>query len=234
MNAAPPPPLALPSRQASPVTARDARFWDRAARKYAADPIADEAGYERSIARCRALLGAEARVLELGCGTGSTALKLAPHVAHLTGTDLSAEMVAIAEEKRAAAGLTNLRFVAAEAADPSLPAGSFDAVLAMNLLHLVPDMAATLAVAHGLLRPGGLLITKTPCLSDMNPLIRLVLPLMRWVGKAPASVRCFTDQELLAALQAAGFTLVAVERHGTQGRDTRPFIVAQRTQMAPK
>ena len=219
---------APPSRSPSPAAARDAQFWDRLARKYAADPIADLAGYERSIARCAALLRPEAQVVELGCGTGTTALKLAPHVAQLTATDLSAEMVRIAEEKRAAAGLTNLRFFAAEAADPRLPAGGFDAVLAMNLLHLVPDLQATLATAHGLLRPGGLFISKTPCLSDMNPLIRLLLPLMRWVGKAPASVRCFTDAQLQSALQDAGFALVAVERHASKGRDTRPFIVARR------
>lgn len=227
MNAAPPT-AALSSRPPATATARDAQFWDRLARKYAADTIADAAGYARSVARCQALLGADDRVLELGCGTGTTALQLAPHVAHITGADLSAEMITIAEEKRAAAGLSNAAFVAAASTDLRFQDGHYHAVLAMNLLHLVPDLGATLTVAHRLLRPGGLLITKTPCLSDMNPLIRLVLPLMRWVGKAPASVRCFTDAELRSAVQAAGFTILAEERHASKGRDTRPFLVAQR------
>lgn len=212
----------------APAPTGDAQFWDRLARTYAKEPISDLAGYQRSIDRCRALLGAEARVLELGCGTGSTALLLAPHVAHITGADLSAEMITIAEEKRAAAGVANARFVAAASTDPRFHNGEYDAVLAMNLLHLVPELGPTLARARALLRPEGLLITKTPCLTDMSPLLRFALPLMRWVGKAPPTVRCFRDSELRAAFVAAGLQIVAEERHGTGRRDTRPFIVARR------
>ncbi len=58
-------------------TASDARFWDRISRKYAQDAIADQAGYERTLARTRERLPPDSRVLELGCGTGSTALRLA-------------------------------------------------------------------------------------------------------------------------------------------------------------
>lgn len=220
MNATPAPLTRAP--------ARDAQFWDRIARQYAKDPVADPEGYARSVQRCQALLAPTARVLELGCGTGTTALQLAPRVAAYTGSDLSPEMITIAEEKRAAAGVSSLRFVVADALAPMPEGDRYDAVLAMNLLHLVPDLPATLGQVHARLAPGGLFISKTACLSDMNPLIRLLLPLMRWVGKAPASVRCFTAGQLEAALRAAGFEVVAVERHASKGRDTRPFIVARR------
>ncbi len=59
------------------TTQNDAKFWDRAAPKYAASKIADTGGYERSLERMRALLNPDFTVLELGCGTGSTALRLA-------------------------------------------------------------------------------------------------------------------------------------------------------------
>ena len=68
---------------ASTTPSRDVRFWDRIARKYAASPIKDIAGYERTIARIAQLLGPTQSVLEIGCGTGTTALKLAPLVARL-------------------------------------------------------------------------------------------------------------------------------------------------------
>jgi len=220
MNAAPAPLARAPLR--------DVQFWDRIARKYAQDPVADPEGYARSVRRCQELLGPTARVLELGCGTGTTALQLAPQVAEYTGTDLSPEMITIAEEKRAAAGVSALRFVVGAATDPQAEDGRYDAVLAMNLLHLVPDLGATLAQVYARLAPGGLFISKTACLSDMNPLIRLVLPLMRWVGKAPATVRCFTGGELEVIVRAAGFEVVAVERHASKGRDARPFIVARK------
>lgn len=53
-----------------------ARFWDRFASGYAGGTIGDWAGYERSLVRTRELLGPGASVLEIGCGTGSTALTL--------------------------------------------------------------------------------------------------------------------------------------------------------------
>ena len=81
-------------------TASDARFWDRTSRKYAKAAISDQAGYERTLERTRALLGPDDRVLELGCGTGTTALRLAGDVQSYCATDISAEMIAIAEKKR--------------------------------------------------------------------------------------------------------------------------------------
>lgn len=46
--------------------ASDAHFWDRTSRKYAMGAIADQAGYERTLDRTRALLGSGDTVLELG------------------------------------------------------------------------------------------------------------------------------------------------------------------------
>lgn len=74
-------------------------FWDGIARKYAARPIKNMPAYERTLERAQSYLAAGDHALEVGCGTGTTALKLAPHVRHITATDVSAEMIAIAREK---------------------------------------------------------------------------------------------------------------------------------------
>jgi ubiquinone/menaquinone biosynthesis C-methylase UbiE len=204
---------------------RDARFWDRTARKYATDPIADMAGYERSRERTRELLSATNQVLEIGCGTGTTALSLAPSVARIVATDVSSEMIAIAREKAAAAGCGNVDFQVAPAeAAPGHP-GGFDAVLAFNVLHLLPDRAAVLAHIREALKPGGILVSKTTCLSEMNPLIRLAVPVARLVGKAP-HVAFFTGAELEADIARAGFRITERARHGSGKKDPRIFIVA--------
>ena len=89
-------------------------------------------------------------------------------------------------------------------------------------------LPGALQAAMDALKPGGLFISKTPCLNDMNPLIpKLALPLMRALGKAP-HVLCFNAAELQAALVQQGLEIVSVERHGTKGRDFRPFIVARK------
>lgn len=205
----------------------DARFWDRAARKYARDPIKDMAGYERTLDRTAQLLRGSDAVLELGCGTGTTALRLAPHVARIVATDVSQEMIAIAREKAIAQGCHNVEFTVASAGRLREPEGTFDAVLAFNLLHLLVDRAAVLSFVHRLLRPGGHFISKTPCLSEMNPLIRWAVPVARLVGKAP-HVSFFTAAEFEADIARAGFTVVERARHGSQRKDPRIFIVARK------
>jgi ubiquinone/menaquinone biosynthesis C-methylase UbiE len=208
-------------------TASDARFWDRTSRKYARGAIADQAGYDRTLDRTRALLRPGGRVLELGCGTGTTALRLAGAVQRYLATDISAGMIAIAEEKHAADPIPGLAFrtVTAEALAPE--AAQFDAVLGFNYLHLVRDLPGTLRRIHALLAAEGLFISKTPCVGDMNPLIRLVLPAMRAIGKAPYA-GVFRAAELSRLIGVAGFDILAAESHATRGNDGRPYIVARK------
>ena len=229
-----PSPTIAPLADASPIAragvpaARKARFWDRIAVKYAADPIADMAGYEATLRRVQGLLSADQDVLEIGCGTGTTALRLAPFTRRLLATDVSAGMIAIAREKLAAQPVPQLSFAVADADAPVAGQGEYDAVLAFNLLHLVTDLDRALELAMRALRPGGLLISKTACISEMNPLIPyLALPLMRAIGKAP-HVLCFDADVLQSAIARQGMDMVSVERHGTRGKDIRVFIVARK------
>ncbi len=213
---------------AAASAARKARFWDRIAVKYAADSIADMAGYEATLLRVQGLLSADQDVLEIGCGTGTTALRLAPFTRRLLATDVSAGMIAIARKKLAAEPVPQLRFDVADAEAEVASEGEYDAVLAFNLLHLVTDLDRALELAMRALRPGGLMISKTACISEMNPLIPyLALPLMRAIGKAPHAL-CFDAEGLQSAIANQGMEIVAVERHGTRGKDFRVFIVARK------
>ncbi len=209
-----------------PATQDEARFWDRTAQRYAAAAIADMAGYERTLARTLALLAPTDSVLEIGCGTGTTALRIAPSVARLVATDVSGGMVAIARGKAADAGQGNLAFEVAAAAEAPGRAGGHDAILAFNCLHLVADRARVLAHLRRLLRPGGLLISKTPCLREMNPLLRIAVPFARLIGKAPA-VAFFSAAGLEAEIAAAGFEVTERARHGSGRKDPRIFLVAR-------
>lgn len=210
-------------------TRKDARFWDGIAKKYAASPVGDMAGYERTLERTASFLDADYRVLEVGCGTGTTALKLAPHAAQITATDVSSAMIDIARDKASRQGATNVRFEVAPASDARYEGRDFDAVLAFNLLHLVPDLDAQLASARASLKPGGVLISKTPCLALMTPFIRwLAIPLMQLVGKAPPHVASVTPDQLTRAMERAGFTIVSSEIHLTSGKAHHPYIVARR------
>jgi len=213
------------------TTASDARFWDRTSRKYARAPIGDQAGYERTLDRTRALLKPDDRVLELGCGTGTTALRLAGDVQGYLATDISVEMIEIAKGKQNASPVPGLVFQTGTAEALASETGQFDAVLGFNYLHLVHDLPGTLRSIHAVLAAEGLFISKTPCLGDMNPLLRVVLlstmRAMRAIGKAPYA-GAFRAEKLNQQIHAAGFDVLATENHATKSTAIRPYIVARK------
>ncbi|CAH0025200.1 unnamed protein product [Clonostachys rhizophaga] len=210
-------------------TEGDKQYWDKKAPSYAQSPVADEAGYQRTLEKTRSLLKPTDTVLELGCGTGSTALKLADAVKSYLGSDISREMVKIAIEKQTAeeAKHPGLSFCAATAEELAAKPVRFTTILGFNYLHLVSDVAATLKATHSLLEDGGQLITKTPCLGDMNFLLRWGVPVVRLFGVGP-TVTIFTETELSRLLRDADFEILEAEKHASKGDDSRPFIVARK------
>lgn len=198
-----------------------ANFWDKAAKKYAASPIADMAAYDRTIARTKEFISSGDHVLEIGCGTGGTAVKLAESAKHLTATDISQEMLKIAAERHG--DVSNVSFEVSNA--KSATTGTFDVVCAFSLLHLVPDTRGLIDATFKAVKPGGYFISKTPCLGNMNFLIRLAIPALRLIGKAP-DVSIFSDQQLAQMISDAGFEIVEHVFHND--KTTNPFIVARR------
>jgi ubiquinone/menaquinone biosynthesis C-methylase UbiE len=205
----------------------DARFWDRIARKYAADPIKDTTGYERTLERTRHHLKAGDTVFEFGCGTGTTALRLAPAVRRIVATDISGEMIAIACKKAEAEGCTNIEFKVATPDAMPCPDGTFDVTLGFNVLHLMAAREAALRGVYRLLKPGGVFISKTPCLGESSALWRVVLPLMQLVGLAPY-VSFLNAGDLEREMATVGFEIIERERHASRGKDVRPFLIARK------
>ncbi len=207
----------------------DIVFWDRIAPKYARRAVGNIPAYEATLDRVRSHLPPGARVLEAGCGTGTTALRLADSAASYTATDAAPAMIDIARRRAAGrdrpeAGTVPEFRVAGIGAD-GFASGDFDAVLGFNLLHLLRDLPAAIAWAHGLLKPGGLFITKTACLADMNPAIRLIVPVLRAVGKAPY-VNAFRRAELEARIREGGFEIV--EARAFDKAPASWFVVARK------
>jgi SAM-dependent methyltransferase len=218
----------LPAALSLDAGSRKALFWDRIAPKYAGGRIADYAGYEATLVRVQGLLSREHDVLEVGCGTGSTALRLAPHTRSLLATDVSAQMIGIARQRLAAQPTPQLRFAVEDAEDEAPELAAYDVVLAFNVLHLMADLDEALCQLVHRLRPGGLLISKTACVAEMNPLVPyLAVPLMRALGKVPP-VLILNVRELQDAMVRQHLEIVSTERHGTQGKDIRAFVVARK------
>lgn len=204
----------------------DPRFWDQIAESYARKPVDDEAAFERKKEIVRNVLTPTSQVVEVGCGTGSLALDLAASAGHIHAIDLSAEMVRIARGKAEAQGVGNATFHKADVATlPPLEAGSFQCALAFSVLHLVEDRPALLNALFDLLEPGGTLVSSTVCLGGSYVPYGLILPVMRWFGKAPP-VWILKEDTLRSEIEAAGFVSVEAPDVGT-GRDV-VFLTARR------
>ena len=201
--------------------ASDHKFWDRMAKRYAKSPVSDEAAYQEKLRKTRAVLTPDSRVLEFGCGTGSTAIALAPHVQDYLATDISGEMLAIARGE--AEGIDNLRFEQKRLEGIAPPEGGFDAVLAHSVLHLLPDKEAAIAQAYALLKPNGVFISSTTCMAKGG----LLKPLL-WAGNKLGllpMVKFFSADALVEAVQAAGFE---IEERWQQTPKAAVFLVARK------
>ena len=182
------------------------RFWNKRADKYSQRPIADEAAYEKKLQVTREHFRPDMEVLEIGCGTGSTAIAHAPHVKHIRATDFSARMIEIAKGKAEAAGIGNVTFEALPAEALDVPDASVDAVMAHSLLHLLENKEQTIADVYRMLKAGGVFVTSTACIGDMMLPLRLIVPVGRWLRLFPP-VQVFSIAELKASLENAGFEI---------------------------
>jgi SAM-dependent methyltransferase len=199
---------------------RNRKFWNRIAERYAARPLKNVAAYEAMLEDVAARLKPSDRVLEIGCGTGGTAIRLAPGVAQYTATDFSTEMVRIARAKPFEG---NLDFRVADAAS-AFDGGPFDVICAFNVLHLVEDLPDALARIHANLKPGGLLISKTWCFADLRLRVRMLFPILRLVGLFPF-VTALGEARLRQALSDAGFEIEAARVFGDYPQN--PYLVAR-------
>ena len=202
----------------------DAAFWDRIARKYAARPVSDQEAYEEKLRRSQAVFPPDTRILEFGCGTGSTALRHAPHVAHCLATDAAPSMIEIAREKAAEAGVENVEFAVETLDDRAQDGPVWDAVLGLNILHLLPDPAGGCRTAFDILKPGGVFITSTATLGSRLVALRPLIWVAQMLGKAP-KLTYLTEKGLEAMLTDAGFGLEDVWR---QKSAPVTFIIARK------
>ena len=203
-----------------------ATFWDKIARSYAAKPISNPDNYQDTLRRTRVYLSKSDRVLEVGCGTASTALTLAEDVAEIVASDISAEMVAIGQEKVWSGGVQNVTCVQGALGDPPvLDQGPFDTILAFNLLHLLEDPTTGAKQAYALLKPGGYFISKSGTVLDGGWFLWPVIKVMQWIGKAPY-VAMLTRRSLQAHITRAGFEIV--ETHDYRGIPITQFVVARK------
>ena len=182
-----------------------AKFWNKVAAGYSKQPIADEAAYQKKLQVTREYFQPNMDVLEFGCGTGSTAIAHAPYVQHIRAIDFSSTMIEIAQAKADAQNIQNVTFEQASI-DQIVSDRTYDAVLGLNVLHLLDNKEEIIVKVYNMLQPGGLFITSTICLGDTMAWFKLIAPMGKVLGLFPL-VKVFTVKDLEKSLTDAGFAI---------------------------
>jgi ubiquinone/menaquinone biosynthesis C-methylase UbiE len=195
------------------------KFWDKLAERYDKSPVSDEAIYQKKLAETQSFFRPDMRILEFGCGTGTTAIHHAPHVEHIVATDISEKMLEIGRGKARVAGLDNIKFARGSLTEINAEDASFDAVLGLNVIHLLPDRLAVIEEVERILKPGGIFVSSTACLGNSYlRFIKLVAPLGKFLGLMP-DVFILTEAKLASEITRAGFE---IERQWHHQAPTRP------------
>lgn len=130
---------------------------------------------------------ADARILDIGCGTGATSASLRPFGSVL-GLDIGSEALVRAREH-------NLPVARSHAAQLPVPPGAFDVVVALDLLEHLEDDVAAAGEIRGALTPGGLLLATVPAYPFLWSNHDIALGHRRRYGR----------RQLLDVLERAGF-----------------------------
>jgi SAM-dependent methyltransferase len=125
----------------------------------------------------RAIPG-DARVVEVGCGTGQMSLFLATADRVVVGADLTRASLALGAAAARRFGVEGVRFVETDLRRPGLREGAFDVVYSSGVLHHTPDPRASFAALARLARPGGIVV-----LGLYNTWARIPHRLRRAVGR---------------------------------------------------
>ena len=154
-------------------------------------------------------------VLDLGSGAGLDVLLSARRVApggYAYGLDMTDEMLALANQNRAKAGIDNATFLKGSIDQIPLPDASVDVVISNCVINLAEDKGAVIREAFRVLRPGGrFAVADVVEVAPLSPEVKARLD--SWAGCIAGTIPI---GEYRAALIAAGFAEPTFEVHATQ------------------
>ncbi|MEK3885831.1 class I SAM-dependent methyltransferase [Paenibacillus sp. PL2-23] len=186
---------------------RSERFWDKAAHTYDQQEKKAEPTYRSIMQRTQKHLKPSDIVLEVGCGTGLMTNEMAQYVSSIHAIDLSSNMIAIAAKKAQERGITNVDYIHTTLMDERFKRGAYDVIFAFHVLHLLEDERKALRRLNEMLKPGGLLISTTPCVGE-KPLLKGLLSLLGKAGLAP-TIKPFKGAALARTIEEeAAFSVV--------------------------
>jgi ubiquinone/menaquinone biosynthesis C-methylase UbiE len=148
-------------------------------------------------------VSAEAKVLDVGCGSGWAARLLAQDAKHVIGIDVSDEMIRVAREQ--STDFANVEYQVASAENLPFPDNTFTHAFSMESLYYYADIRKALREIARVLQPGGTFVTVVDLYQEN-------LPSHQWIETLKVPVQLLNTAEYRSLLEAAGFMSIRDER----------------------
>jgi SAM-dependent methyltransferase len=159
-----------------------------------------------------ACVRASDHVLDVASGPGIVAAAFAGEAERVVGIDLTPEMVAQAQQRCAAEGLSNASFEVGDAARLPYPGGAFTIVICRYALHHFLDPAKVMAEMARVCAPGGRVVVADIVVGADSAVAARFNEVERC--RDPSHVRALTAEEILGAMQTAGLSPHAAGSYG--------------------
>jgi 2-polyprenyl-3-methyl-5-hydroxy-6-metoxy-1,4-benzoquinol methylase len=185
------------------------KFWDRTANIYNQVEKRDEQTYSKTIEKNRKYLKVNDTVLDFGCGTGLVSNEIADNVKMVYAIDISSKMIGIAREKAIRNKIQNIEYFHTTIFDERFRQDSIDVIMVFNIMHLLEDPQKAIQRINKLLKPGGIIISATPCLGE-KPLLNSLLSIGSKIGITPEIIS-FKTNELDNLFIKGNFELVETD-----------------------
>ncbi len=190
-------------------TSKSERFWDRLSKNY--DKNAKDKSYKLIVSKTKKHLMPNDVVLDFACATGLYSFEFANNVQEIQAFDISSAMIELAINKAKNIPVSNISFTQTTLFDKKYREGTFDTILALNILLYFKDLEIVLNRMRKLLKPNGIIITSNACLKEKRTFTGILSSNIIYVLKKLKILpylNFFTMDELKEKIVNCGFKII--------------------------
>lgn len=142
-------------------------YWNNDAANYDVRAKKSHKAYQTILSFIKNEISTDMDILDMGTGTGEIPIGICSNTKSINAIDFSPEMIRIARKKADKKGIKNISFLVEDGNQLNFEDNSFDVILIINLLHIVPEPENIINEAKRLIKKDGRIIVVT-FLNDEN------------------------------------------------------------------
>ncbi len=187
------------------------KFWDRAAEGFTDHEDHVRLSENKDFITTLKYLNVNDTVLDYGCATGIISNAIADKVKEIHAIDISSKMIEIAIRKAKERHIENIHYAQATIFDERYQNESFHVIIAFRILHLLEDAPVVMRRINELLKPGGVFISVTTCMSSYRVFFSIIVSLLSKAGIVP-HINWFKLAELQSVITGGELQIIEYEK----------------------